>query len=129
MSFHTIGHINKHRRISQAARKETRPAGVYQRTMFWEKGAHCGRLAVWDGRMEWDVFTDDLAAHVDWNHPDCKALDGVGTPATILEVVSELAGQGWRLVRDVSHDTRLHPPVGEGYDGGIDEIRLAALHG
>ena len=30
---------------------------------------------------------------------DCKCLDSLGSPVTILQVLSELNGQGWKFVR------------------------------
>ena len=100
MSFSIQGHINKANRLAQADGKVTQPEGEYVQTMFFDKDGHRGRLAVWEHRMEWDVFTDSMmTSHLDWNHPDCKCLDSLGSPVTILQVLSELNGQGWKFVR------------------------------
>ena len=99
MSFGTIGHINKARRMAAAASKVTMPSGEYVQTLFFDKDGHRGRLAVWEHRMEWEVFVGgDMTQHLDWNHPDCTCLDGLGTPVTVLQVLSELNDQGWKCV-------------------------------
>lgn len=100
MSFSAQGHKNKAQRLSAAAGKVSQPAGEYVQTMFFDKDGHRGRLAVWEHRMEWDVFTDSLMnQHLDWDHPDCKCLDSLGTPVTILQVLSKLNSCGWKFLK------------------------------
>lgn len=99
MSFSTQGHINKARRIADANAKVTQQPGEYVETLFFDKSGHHGRLAVWEHKMEWDVFSDSLMSqHLDWSHPDCKCLDRLGTPVSVLQVLSELNEQGWKCV-------------------------------
>ena len=96
-------HDTAYQRAIRAAMKITQDAGEYEQTIFFHKGRHHGRLAVWQHRMEWDVFGDpELQQHLDWNHPDCCCLDCLGNPAPILHVLSTLSDYGWKY--DCAYD-------------------------
>lgn len=100
MSFTNQGHINKAQRLAAADRKITQTAGEYLQTLFFDKDGHRGRLAVWERRMEWEVFTDSrMSDHLDWNHPDCKCLDHLGSPVSALQVLSALNDYGWKYIQ------------------------------
>lgn len=100
MSFSIQGHNNKKNRLTAADAMVTQPAGKYLQTIFFEKGGHRGRLAVWENRVEWEVFTDSqYQQHLDWNHPDCRCLDRLVSPLPILYVLSELVNYGWKYIK------------------------------
>lgn len=99
MSFNTKGHVNKAKRIAAADAKVIQEPGEFVETLFFDKDGHRGRLAIWEHRMEWEVFTDShMSQHLDWNHPDCKCLDCLGTPVSVLQTLSELNDKGWKWV-------------------------------
>lgn len=97
MATSARGYINKTERLKAAEKKITQPAGEYLDTIFFSKGLHRGRLAVWENRVEWEVFRDpQYQQHLDWNHPDCRCLDHLTSPIPILTVLSALAEYGWK---------------------------------
>lgn len=96
MAFSQQGYANKRERLRHADEKVTRPEGEYQKTMFFSKGDRRGVLAVWEHRMEWQVYADPLfTMHVDWKDPDCTCLECLGSPVTILHVLSAIHEQGF----------------------------------
>jgi hypothetical protein len=101
MAFTTQGFINKNKRMAAADAKITQPEGKYVKTMFFSKGERVGVLAVWEGRMEWTVYADPMfSSHVDWNDPDCTCLNGLGSPTTIIHVMSALHEQGYTFTNE-----------------------------
>ena len=87
--------------MAAADAKITQPEGKYVKTMFFSKGERVGVLAVWEGRMEWTVYADPmLSSHVDWNDPDCTCLNGLGSPTTIIHVMSALHEQGYTFTNE-----------------------------
>jgi hypothetical protein len=96
MAFTTQGFINKNKRLAAADAKITQPEGKCLKTMFFSKGERVGLLAVWEGRMEWTVYADRMMTmHVDWEDPDCTCLNFLGSPTTIIHVMSALNEQGF----------------------------------
>ena len=88
MSFNTKGHVNKAKRIAAADAKVIQEPGEFVETLFFDKDGHRGRLAIWEHRMEWEVFTDShMSQHLDWNHPDCKCLDCLVPSLQRIELV------------------------------------------
>ena len=101
MAFTVQGYENKRKRLEDADAKITQPEGEYQKTMFFSKGERRGVLAVWEHRMEWTVYADPLyTMHVDWNDPDCTCLNDLGSPVTILHVMSALNDQGFTFTNE-----------------------------
>ena len=101
-------HHSAYLRALRTAEKEQQQYGEYEQTMFFAKGFHRGRLAVWEHHMEWDVFADpDCGQHLDWNHPDCKCLDGLGSPVNILYVLSTLADYGFSFLSAYDKDNHI----------------------
>ena len=101
MAFSQQGYANKRKRLENADAKITQPECEYQKTMFFSKGERRGVLAVWEHRMEWTVYADPLyTMHVDWNDPDCTCLNHLGSPVTILHVMSALNDQGFTFTNE-----------------------------
>jgi hypothetical protein len=101
MAFTTQGFINKNKRMAAADAKITQPEGKYVKTMFFSKDERVGVLAVWEGRMEWTVYADPMfSSHVDWNDPDCTCLNELGSPTTIIHVMSALHEQGYTFTNE-----------------------------
>ena len=101
MAFSSQGFINKRDRLKAADDKITQPEGDFIKTMFFSKGERVGVLAVWEGRMEWTVYADRfMTSHVDWNDPDCTCLNHLGTPTTIIHVMSALNDQGFTFTNE-----------------------------
>ena len=87
--------------MAAADAKITQSEGKYVKTMFFSKGERVGVLAVWEGRMEWTVYADPMfSSHVDWNDPDCTCLNGLGSPTTIIHVMSALHEQGYTFTNE-----------------------------
>ena len=101
MAFTGQGFINKHKRLQEADKKITRPEGKYLKTMFFSKGERVGVLSVWECRMEWEVFVDrNISIHVDWEDPDCTCLNCLGSPTTIIHVMSVLIEHGFKYTNE-----------------------------
>lgn len=105
MAFSVYSSIAKNRRAQAAAAKETQEPGRYLKTMFFNKGERRAVLAVWERRMEFEVYADPrYSQKVEWNDPDCKCLDHLGSPVNILRVLSALNDNGFVFTNEMEWD-------------------------